>query len=336
MTEDINENDLPSVKFEKDIKDRMNYSALERYVKNHTEDDEIDNWIQSFQKKVEQYLTDSSKDSSFDHDKRCRHFNYLINRTISKITALSDNYGKTAYWSQKIKDWRDGYYRSNFNLKCNTLNKYNDNDYKILGTFCEDSAFINKKLTNIKNSVHCPKILSAMSTRKDKLRTVRDMDVRKKRYTKIDINCSTEFLDDIYTSFNCTPIVRSDPAPSVPISNDNQLDSKEHSEGLESKSPSPDGEFPVSGEEVLTVPEENGENNSIGLVSLPILGVLALSFFLYKHTPLKSKFHTYFRNKGDILLNQNYEETEQMLSNIPNLNDMDPENIQYNISYQAL
>ncbi|SBT84138.1 PIR protein [Plasmodium ovale] len=166
---DISENDLPSVKFEKEIKDQINYSALERYVKNQTEDDKIDNWLQLFQSKVEPYLTESSKDSAFDHDKRCKHFNYLINVIISKINSLSNDFGKIAEWSQKIKDWRNDYYGSDSNLKCNEFNRYFDSNEKNVDTFCEYSSFINYKLTNIQNSVHCQKIVNAMSTRKDDL-----------------------------------------------------------------------------------------------------------------------------------------------------------------------
>ncbi|SBS89834.1 PIR Superfamily Protein [Plasmodium ovale curtisi] len=308
MTKDINENDLPSVKFEKDIKDRMNYIALEIYVKNQTEDDEIDNWIQSFQKKVEQYLTDSSKDSSFDHNKRCRHFNYLINKTISKINSLSDNFRKTAYWSKKIKDWRNGYYASNSNLKCNKFNKYYGSDEKNLGTFCEDSSFINNKLTNIQNSVHCQKIVSVMSTRKNDLINVLVQDSRGGRVTKINNECSTQFLDTIFTTFTCNSNV------GRPFTSDELDSSAQH--GV-------------------------GEGSSEGLVSQTQLSFGSLAdgshgSITCQFTPFGSKILGYFRNKGDIPLNQDYEETAQMLSNTPNLNNMYSENMQYNLSYQTL
>ncbi|SBT00018.1 PIR Superfamily Protein [Plasmodium ovale curtisi] len=90
--------------------------------------------------------------------------------------------------------------------------------------------------------------------------------------------------------------------------------------------------------EILGVRESsNGSSyNAIGSVSLPILGVLFLSFFLYKYTPLGSRFNTYFRSRLYVPINQDYEETEQMLSNTSNLNDMDSEIMQYNLSYETL
>ncbi|SBT54696.1 PIR Superfamily Protein [Plasmodium ovale wallikeri] len=336
MLTNISEDDLPSVKFDKEIKDKIQYNKLEAYVTGNPKETEINEWIKQFKSNMQEYLVESNLGFLHNHDKRCRDLHYLIYNVKQKILSLKEYIGKKHIWKEEIENFSNNYIFSESDYKCKRILIYYNTNTKILDDFCEDSAFINDKLTNIKNSVHCPKILSAMSTRKDKLKTVRRMDMRKDKYTKIDNNCSTKFLDDIYTPFNCTPIVRSEQAPSVPIPNDNQLDSKEPSEGLKPKSPFPNGQFPATGEEVLTVPGENKENNSIGLVSLPIFGVLALSFFLYKHTPLKSKFHTYFRNNGDTPLNQNYEETEQMLSNIPNLNDMDPESMQYNISYQTL
>ncbi|SBT02950.1 PIR Superfamily Protein [Plasmodium ovale curtisi] len=341
MTKDISENDLPSVKFEKDIKDRMNYSALKRFVKNKTEDDEIDKWIQSFQKKVEQYLTDSSKDSSFDHDKRCKHFNYLINTTISKINSLSDNFGKTAYWSQKIKDWRDGYYSSNSNFKCKNFNKYFDSNEKNLDTFCEDSSFINNKLTNIQNSVHCKKIVNAMSTRKNDLIRVRVQDSRGGRVTKINDECSTQFLDTIFTSFTCNSSIERPMTPDVFVSSAQHGDGQAPSEGLMIQPQPSFGSLVDESHGSITMPGESesssdSSSNAIGLVSLPILGVLVCSFLLYRFIPFGSKFLGYFRSKRDIPLNQDYEETAQMLSNTPNLNDMYSENMQYNLSYQTL
>ncbi|SBS93402.1 PIR Superfamily Protein [Plasmodium ovale curtisi] len=171
-----------------------------------------------FSFKSGKYLKDSSNNSSLDYDKRCKHINYLINLTISKITSLNNNVGIKVVWSQKIKECRDKFFRSNPWLNCNENNKY-DKNMEILGV-------------------------------------------------------------------------------------------RESSNG--------------------------SSYNAIGSVSLPILGVLFLSFFLYKYTPLGSRFNTYFRSRLYVPINQDYEETEQMLSNTSNLNDMDSEIMQYNLSYETL
>ncbi|SBT84009.1 PIR protein [Plasmodium ovale] len=338
---DISENDLPSVKFEKEIKDLMNYNALDSYVNNQTAIDVIDNWIQLFQSKVELYLTESSKDSAFDHDKRCKHFNYLINVIISKINSLSNDYGKIAEWSQKIKDWRDGYYSSNSNFKCKNFNKYFDSNVKNLGTFCEDSFFINNKITDIKKSVYCQKIVNTISARKGNLESLRARDAIKGIFTKINNICSTQFLDTIFTTFTCNSNVER------PLTYDELDSSAQHgvgegsSKGLVSQTQPSFGNLADGSHGSITMPGESessidSSSNAIGLVSLPILGVLVCFFLLYRFIPFGSKFLGYFRSKVDIPLHQDYEETAQMLSNTPNLNNMYSENMQYNLSYQTL
>ncbi|SBT57121.1 PIR Superfamily Protein [Plasmodium ovale wallikeri] len=83
-------------------------------------------------------------------------------------------------------------------------------------------------------------------------------------------------------------------------------------------------------------PSNDSSSDTIGLVSLPIFGVLALSFVLYRYTPLGSKIHASFRNNEDISINKDYEATNEMLSNISKSNDLYSENMQYNVSYQTL
>ncbi|SBT00612.1 PIR Superfamily Protein [Plasmodium ovale curtisi] len=339
MTEGINENHLPSVKFEKDIKERMNYRTLESYTKNVTTDDEINNWIQNFQSKVETYLVDSSKDSSFDHDKRCKHFNYLISVTISKISSLSDNMFKTSDWSNKIKEWRKNLFSSNPSLKCNISNIY-DSKKKILSTFCEDSDFIKSKLSDIQNSIHCNSILNNMSTRKDELISVHERYMRGKGFISIDNKCSTQYLDTIFTSFTCNYSVdrvsESDSfSPSGKHGGGEKLGKVlmtqplPFSGGLDNERKGP---IKGLGESET---HNSSSSNSIGLVSLPILGISVLSIILYKYTPLGSKIYAHFQNK-DIPINEDYEATDQMLFNISNSNDIYSKNMKYNISYQTL
>ncbi|SBS94431.1 PIR protein [Plasmodium ovale] len=340
MTEGINENHLPSVKFEKDIKERMNYRTLESYIKNVTTDDEINNWIQNFQSKVETYLSDSSTDSSFDHDKRCKHFNYLISVTISKINSLSDNVVKTNDWSQKIKEWREKLFRSNPSLKCNISNIYNI-EKKILSTFCEDSDFIKGKLSDIQNSVQCDNILKNMSTRKGELISLHKRHMRGKRFISIDDNCSTQVLDKIFPSFICKSITRSPPVAAALNERDDPAESSSLEGTLRTKSSVSSRDLSDFRLESLTVTGENepssdSSSDNIGLVSLPIFGVLALSFVLYRYTPLVSKFHASFRNQEDISINQDDVSGEQMLSNTSNFKDIYAENMQYNLSYQTL
>ncbi|SBT54986.1 PIR Superfamily Protein [Plasmodium ovale wallikeri] len=341
MTKDISENDLPSVKFEKEMKELMNYSALESYVKYKTEVHEIDNWVQNFQTKVEQYLTDSSKDSSFDHDKRCRHFNYLINTTISKITSLSDDIGKQSIWSQKIKESRNKIFHHNIWLNCNESKKYTKN-MNILGKFCEDSDFVKEKLRDIQNSNNCQSILNNITTRRGELAIILQEETRKGAdYTIIDNKCGINKLDSIFPSITCNSLVEPTSETYAHIQSYNNFGTGKSNDALEIQLKSSLEVLPDGRQGSPAIPggsetKNDSSSNAMVLVSLPIIGVLALSFFIYKYTPLRTKFHSYYRNKGDIPINQDYEETEQTISNTLNLNDMYSENMQYNISYQKL
>ncbi|SBT01921.1 PIR Superfamily Protein [Plasmodium ovale curtisi] len=263
MTKDISENDLPSIKFEKEIKELMNYRELEN----------------------------SSKDSSFDHDKRCRHFKYLINTIISKITLLSDNI---------------------------------------------------EKLRDIQNSNNGQSILNNISNRKGGLAIILQEETRKGGdYTIIDNKCGINKLDSIFPSIICNSRVEPASETYAHTPSSNNFGTGESNDDLVTQLKSSLEVLPYGRQISPAIPggsETNNDSSSniIVLVSLPILGVLALSFLIYKYTPLGSKFHAYYRNKGDIPINQDYEETEQMLSNTPNLNDMYSENMQYNLSYQTL
>ncbi|SBS90597.1 PIR Superfamily Protein [Plasmodium ovale curtisi] len=304
------------------------------YDKNKTRVDEIDKWIEDFQSKMEQYSTNSSKDSSFNYDKRCKDFNYLIIVIISKMNSLSDNIGKKADWTDEIRKLRDNFFSSNPSLNCEENKKYKSNDIKILDNFCEDSQFIKQKIGEIQNSNKCQNIINNISTRKAQLINIYQTEHRKGVYSVINNNCRTDIIDRIYPAINCTSITKHSLMTNEGSEQGNHVNSEALGEKSRDVSSSSTGGLPHGGE-VLTMSEESGENNTLGLVSLPIFGVLALSFFIYKYTPFGSKFNTYFQNKVDIPINQDYEETNQILSNMPNSNDLYSENMEYNISYQT-
>ncbi|SBT55886.1 PIR Superfamily Protein [Plasmodium ovale wallikeri] len=335
MSVGISENDLPSVKFDNELKNLMNYTALEGYNKKKTRVDEIDKWIQVFQSKMEKYSINSSKDSSFNYDKRCKDFNYLIKVIISKINSLSDDVVKRADWFDKIRELRNNFFSSNPSLNCDENKNYEKTDIKILDNFCEDSQFIKQKISEIQNSNKCQNIINNMFTRKAELINIYQKERRKHVYSVISNNCSTDIIDEIYPTINCTSITEHSLMTNEGGEPGNHVNSEALGETSRDGSSSPTDGLPHGGE-VLTMPEENGENNNLGLVSLPIFGVLALSFLIYKYTPFGMKFNTYFQNKEDISINQDYEERNQILSNIPNSNDIYSENMEYNVSYQTL
>ncbi|SCA83657.1 Plasmodium vivax Vir protein, putative [Plasmodium vivax] len=343
MTTNISYNDLPSVKFENKIKELIDYSIFESYKKNITEEGVIDNWVQSFQEKVEAYLTNSSDNLLLNNDKRCKHFNYLINTIINKVNSLSSNLGKKSEWSYKIKECRNKLFLSNNNiLNCNENNKYIDEDYKILGNFCEDSDFIQRNFDEFQNSVHCPKIVEYMSTIKNRLLSVHESQIlRGGIVPKIDEKCSTEFLDKIFPTINCNSSVKDSPQSDSHSSSVNHVGGDGANEKLMTQQATDHGELKTDRDELVTISEESElsdgqSSNTFNTVGLPIFGVLGCSFLLYKFTPVGSIFRSRIQNKGIIPINNDGYSTKQILSNIPNTNDIYSEKTQYKISYQTL
>ncbi|SBT73238.1 PIR protein [Plasmodium ovale] len=341
MTKNISEKDLPSKKFE-ELKDKIQYKTLEGYVKTGTEDDNIDKWIQSFKSNVEIYLSDSSKRFSFSDAKHCKDFNYLINMITSKINSLPNPIYKRVLWSDEIKQWRVDYFSRNIHIKCEEGDKYNDHKLKDLYDFCDDSIFIKNKLSEIEKSDQCEDIKTNMLSRISKLKPKKAIFLRKIQHEQIpDIPCDPNILDSTFPSLTCTPIVKP-VSPTIAFTeSDNHVGTVESDDELRTQ---PLPSFGVSNDgrhESLAVtgesePSSSSSSNTIGLVSLPIFGVLALSFVLYRYAPLRSKFLASFRNNEDISINKDYEATNEMLSNISESDDLYSEDIQYNVSYQTL
>ncbi|SBT74215.1 hypothetical protein, conserved [Plasmodium ovale] len=341
MPQDIKLSDLPSGKFNY-MKTCINYDRLQNFSKNITSYEDINLWVDEFITNIGLYLKKPHFNELITNDKGCHDFNYLIEQIIQKIISLFDNPGKHMPLTEKIKNLKDEFFSSNTDLTCKKNYIYVNHKLKPLYDFCEDEIFIKNNLSEIEKSDQCEQIISDMSIRKIDLKRHQTTLQRKISRTRIrDIPCDPTILDNTFPFFNCTPIKRPAPESGVDIESSSNFGGAESRERLINKSTFSFGDLPNRDQRSLTVRGKSDANNdsssnAIGLVSLPIFGVLALSLFLYKHTPLKSKFHAYFQNKGDILLDNNYEETEQMLSNIPNLNDMDSESMQYNVSYQTL
>ncbi|SBT57726.1 PIR Superfamily Protein [Plasmodium ovale wallikeri] len=145
---------------------------------------------------------------------------------------------------------------------------------------------------------------------------LRTQDERKDIFTKINDKCSTKILDTIYPSIDCNSGDKSASEHGAPAARINHVVTGEASERLISQSTS-FGQLKKGKTELLTMPTESETDNSsssntVGLVSLPILGISVLSLILYKYTPLGSKIYAHFQNK-DIPINEGYEATDQYI-----------------------
>ncbi|SBT57910.1 PIR Superfamily Protein [Plasmodium ovale wallikeri] len=326
MSAGISENDLPSVKFENELKKNTNYYEFEDYRKGITSEESIDIWITNFKQKAEQYLTVSYNNSSFNKEKRCNDFNSFITNTISKLFLLSYGVANAHQRAQDIKQWRKNYFIANHKFMCNEEKQYESDDIKTLDNFCEDSAFIKENRNNIKRKVDCDNINNNMSSRKTQLRRIHNMNARGGGTLEINNHCNTGNLEILYSSINCNSIIENESRSDSVHNTADTLQMRHGSSYPNERSPH-DESSPTTG--------ESGKNNTIALASLPVLGILIISFLFYRYTPFGSKFHEYFRNKQDISINGNDEVTEEMLSGTSQYNDIYSENMQYNLSYQT-
>ncbi|SBS91200.1 PIR protein [Plasmodium ovale] len=325
MSVSISVNDLPSVKFENELKKITNYYTFETYAKAFTSEEAIDNWITNFKQNAEQYLTVSYNNSSFNHEKRCKDFNFLITNTISKLVSLSYGFVKEPQRAEDIRQWRKTYFSANPKFMCKEEKKYRSQDIKTLDNFCEDSEFIKQNMNKIKKK-ECESIYDNISLRKNKLVAIHTKQMRGNSTLEINSSCNTKILESIFPIIDCNSIDENESKPNEDHNSSNLLEIRDESASPTQRS--------LHGEALPTT-GEGGKNNTIALVSLPILGILVFSFLFYRYTPFGSKFHEYFRNKQDISINKNDEVTDQMLSGTSQYNDIYSENMQYNLSYQT-
>ncbi|SBT74118.1 PIR protein [Plasmodium ovale] len=335
MSEDIKVSDLPSIKYYIELKNSVHYGILQNYNKSNSPKEKIDLWITNFKLNMEKYLMNSSEKFSLNSEKRCRDICYLAYDTIQKIYSLRDNIFETHHWKEKIQDFRDKYLISNSYFKCNNIFQYYKSKEKVLDDFCEDSTYIRENNKKIQNSTHCETINENMSNRKTQLMDILLEEERKKIYTVVNNECSIQKLDTIFSPISCIPNEKS------PLALDDAGSgvSTDHSPAQEEASGTslllPSGAFESEGKHSLEEPTEDGINNAIGLSSIPILGIFAFSFLLYKFTPIGHKFSAYWKKERNVFFNHNDDLANGLLENTSNSSDIYSENNKYNVSYHT-
>ncbi|SBT84633.1 PIR protein [Plasmodium ovale] len=336
MNENISESDLPSIKLYNELKDIIEYSTFHNFQKGKTTNTQIVEWITRFKSNIETYLLNPYKDFSLNDDKCCRYFYYLSHDIMQKLFLLSSDIWKINEWKQEIQNFRDKYFRTDSNFKCNKTYRYNNKEGKILDDFCVDSNFIKDKIDEIQKSDKCESIIHNMSSRKNELAEIFEREQKKERYTKFNATCSVEYFESIYPSISCIPTDKHLLAPGSVREPVHHADGETLQGTPVDQSLFPPGEMRHQIHESLIRQGENGENKVIGLVSLPVIGIVVISFLMYKFTNLGDKFQTYFRKNRSIIINHNDEITNEMLVNTPNFEDAYSENIPYNLLYQTV
>ncbi|SBT83136.1 PIR protein, partial [Plasmodium ovale] len=328
---------LPSVKFDKELKSKIDYDTVHNFIKYETTNEQIRRWITKFHANTEEYFKYVSKQPSSSHDKGCREFYYLTYYILNKIHSLRENFMETFTFREEIKSIRDKYFSSSSSFICNTKHNYLKYQEKFLDDFCEDINFINENNDAIQISDQCQSIIDNISSRRVKLTGMKDFFERGGRSKQITDTCNYEILELKFPPFVCTPNSKPEPLHKASMGSEHHADSQQLGKVLGAQSFSPSGELTIHGQESFVNPEGGTNNvspiNDIISVSLPILGVSVFSFFLYNFTSFGSKIQTFLKKKNDISINQDDNITNPLSLDASNYEDIYSDNMQYNISY---
>ncbi|SBT56374.1 PIR Superfamily Protein [Plasmodium ovale wallikeri] len=340
MGTSIKLSDLPSRKFD-GLKSSINYDILQNYA-TKTASYADNHWIDEFTTKIEEYLRKQSLNELIKNDKGCKDFNNITQNIKDKISSLIKDNGIQFFLINKINSWRDNYISLNIDLKCDKQNNYWNRELKHFYDFCEDKIFIETKISDIQKSEECKRIVQNITERRDALKINQSTLQRKIRSRSIDnMPCSHTILDSTFSSINCMSSSQLVSESGPHTARQKPVHGEETGEGSTGQPFHTATSLPHGAQESMTIinggETNNGSSsNSIGLVSLPILGISVLSFLLYKYTPLGTKFHAYFHSEEDNSINPHDEVTEQIMTNTSNFKDVYADNIQYDLSYQTI
>ncbi|SBT55904.1 PIR Superfamily Protein [Plasmodium ovale wallikeri] len=277
MTNDIRKNDLPSIKHYNVLKECMHYNDIIDAIDKNKSTVVANNWSDNFRTYSSSYLDKYPDDTSNNSGKRCRDLIYLLEYIKTRITV------------SPIFDGQNDYMLSNIDNFVKSLKSYgyeecpiNLTEHKTLYTqnrrklddLCEDITYINEKINEINNSSQCTDIKDHIIEQR---RSVRE---------KYDLS-SYEYFDILkYYSYETFENIESTIG---------KIKCKTHNS--------------VASEGTS---QSSGEHTPI-LIVLPLLGIVLISFLLYKLTPLGPLLNTKIMKKTKYWKIINDNETDEIL-----------------------
>ncbi|SBT33379.1 PIR Superfamily Protein [Plasmodium ovale wallikeri] len=160
MTNDIRMSDLPSSKFDEELKNRMHYEDINVIIINNGEASDANDWTKNFFTYADSYLKNYVDiESEIDGNKRCRDFTYMISEIIENIQK-SDKHDDYEFIERNIK---------NFMINLNSYGYENcpmieSEDYSVIkkkkeiDDILHDITYIRDHMTEIPKSSECIEI----------------------------------------------------------------------------------------------------------------------------------------------------------------------------------
>ncbi|SBT55204.1 PIR Superfamily Protein [Plasmodium ovale wallikeri] len=295
----ISKDELPSIKHYNVLKKCMHYNDIIGAIDKNNPT-EADNWIDNFRTYALGYLEKYPNDASNNSNKRCRDLIYLIENIKTRITTSRIFYGENSYMIKNIDNYLQTILMPEGYDNC-PMNSTNENtlyteNKKQLDDLCEDITYINEKLSEVNNSSQCKEIQDHFLGKKN---SVMETDDTSSEYVNILKYHSYDTLDNIENIID-----------KIKCNNNHGAISNE-------------------------TPQSSGENTPI-LIVLPLLGIVLISFLLYKLTPLGPLLNTKIMKNTKYWKIINDKETDEILdhtSEIPQTYFHDKE---YHMLYNTL
>ncbi|SBT74285.1 hypothetical protein, conserved [Plasmodium ovale] len=176
MTTGISTDDLPSKKYDKELKKGIHYNVIDKNIESTTFTPEDQFWSTTMKQYLEDYINSNVDNwTNSNEGKRCRDLNHILNSIIKKI--------KTKKSYKPSYDLVEGYINSaaTYSLQVQTKKCFRDlkdnydldniENKKKIDDLCEDVAYINGKVSKI-NVDHCKEIENYITQRITSLKKV--------------------------------------------------------------------------------------------------------------------------------------------------------------------
>ncbi|SBT57557.1 PIR Superfamily Protein [Plasmodium ovale wallikeri] len=289
MTTRVRIDDIPSKKYDKELKNGIHYEEIDQKIESETFTAESIFWSTTLHKYLGDYInnyTNTWKDSN--EKKRCRDINHILNFIIKRIKEKKPYHTSYDIIPTYINNYADSHfmiwgYVCTRDSKLSTHYDYIENMKKI-DDLCEDVIYIKEKISKIHKN-DCKEIENYLDQQIPNLKNI---------YTSSSTNYSDILGYYGFTSFD-------------EIDNIVKDFKSKCQEGTTGASLAGD-----QGE----VPQHSGKNASIIAVT-SLSGILSSFFLLYKTTSFGSILNTLIRKKikfGNNLSDEAYHETLEDIS----------------------
>ncbi|SBT55697.1 PIR Superfamily Protein [Plasmodium ovale wallikeri] len=302
MTNGLCKDNLPSIKHFIELQQSMHYNDIRDSIKNTQLVSQANTWTSNINSYASSYLKKYPiQSNNKNHNKRCRDLAYFLEDIKTRIKASPLFDGNNSYIIGNIDNYLQHILVAEGYDDCpknsTDENKLYTENNKKLDDLCEDITYINEKLIEINNSSQCKEI--------------QDYIVGQEKSVRLTYNHSSSEHCDILKYYSYDTFENIEKIIKKIKCNNNHGDA---SEGTS---------------------QSSGDHAPI-LIVLPLLGIVLISFFLYKLTPLGPLLNTKIMKKIRYWKIINDKETDEILENTSDIPQTYLHDKEYHMLYNTL